>query len=410
MPFVLTAALKDLRRRLADPASLAMWMALPIVIGLLMSLLSSGGGPALKARLIVVDEDKSFLSGLVASAGRQGQLGEMLEIENLDAVAGRKKIDAGDASAMLTIPKGFQDGVLNDRPVALELVTNPAQRILPGIIEEALKMLVEAAFYVQRLFGEQLRAAAGMTSGTTGPSDDAVASISRIFNQRIRTLEATLLPPVVSLEAKTISENAESVDFWALFMPGLIFMSLLFTAQGMSLDIWVEKTGGTLRRSLSTPRGAAALLAGKLVAGIAIMALAAGVAIVLAVTMFGVPVSRAPMAFVWATFSGGALYCYFMLMQTLVTGMRGAQLLSTLVVFPLIMIGGSFFPFEAMPVWMANIGRWTPNGIAVIHVKQLLFGRVDPAALAIAAVAIGVPAILAFLLAARRLGGKFAVS
>src|SRR4029078_1632732 len=139
IPFVLTAAAKDIRRRLRDPSALAMWMGLPIVIGLLMSLLSSGGGPAVKSRLLVVDEDKSFLSGLVLSSGRQGQLGEMLEIETLNAVEGRKKIDAGEASALLTIPRGFQDGVLNDRPVALALVTNPAQRIMPGIIEEALK-------------------------------------------------------------------------------------------------------------------------------------------------------------------------------------------------------------------------------------------------------------------------------
>ena len=36
-----------------------------------------------------------------------------------------------------------------------------------------------------------------------------------------------------------------------LFLPGLLFMSLLFAAQGMSVDIWIEKTRGTLRRTLS---------------------------------------------------------------------------------------------------------------------------------------------------------------
>jgi ABC-type multidrug transport system permease subunit len=80
------------------------------------------------------------------------------------------------------------------------------------------------------------------------------------------------------------------------------------------------------------------------------------------------------------------------------------------VVFPLIMIGGSFFPFEAMPPWMANIGRWTPNGLAVIQLKQLLFGPIDPTAIVIAAIGIGVPAVLAFLLATRRLTGAFATS
>src|SRR4030095_993029 len=281
MRFVPTAAPKDIRRRVSDPTSIIMWVGLPIVLGGLMSLLNSGGGPALKAHLLVVDEDQTFVSGLVASAGQQGRLAEMLQVEKVDAAEGRKQIDAGKASALLTIPKGFQDGVLNDTPVTLSLVKNPAQRILPGIIEEALRMLTEAAFYVQRLFGPALRDVSGTISGNTGPSDDRVAAISRMFNQRLRALETTLLPPVVSLETKTIQTGAaETQDFWSLFLPGLLFMALMFAAQGISTDLWIEKTNGTLRRTLSTPQGAAAFLGGKLVAAAAMMACAVAAALI----------------------------------------------------------------------------------------------------------------------------------
>jgi ABC-type multidrug transport system permease subunit len=410
MRFVLTAALKDIRRRLADPAALAMWLGLPVVIGALMSLLSSGGGPVLKAHLLLVDEDQSLLSRLVASGGSQGKLGDMLEVETVTAAEGRRKIDAGDASALFTIPKGFQEDVLRDKPVALALVTNPAQRILPGIIEEGLKMLVEAAFYVQRLFGPELRTVMDTGGGRAEPSDDQVATISRAFNQRLRLLQDTLVPPVLSLEAKTTTTTAPAADFWSLFLPGLLFMSLLFTAQGMSMDVWTEKTSGTLRRTLSTPQGAGAFLAGKLVAGLAIMAAAVLGTLILGVTMFHIPIARAPVAFVWATFAGGALFCYFVCIQLFATSMRGGQLLSTMIVFPLMMMGGSFFPFEVMPAWMAAIGRWTPNGLAVAHVKQILFGRLDLGALGIAAAAIGLLAVLAFFTGVRRLRGAFAVS
>jgi ABC-type multidrug transport system permease subunit len=410
MRFVLTAARKDIRRRLADPAALAMWMGLPVVIGALMSLLSSGNGPVLKAHLLVVDEDQSFLSGLVLSGSRQGKLGEMLDVELVKVAEGRTKIDAGDASALFTIPKGFQDGIMREQPVTLALVTNPAQRILPGIIEEGLKMLVEAAFYVQRLFGSEVRSVADTIGGGAGPSDDRVAAISRAFSQRLRALQDTLVPPVLSLDTKTTSDSAVTGDFWSLFLPGLLFMSILFAAQGMSTDIWAEKMSGTLRRTLSTPQGAGAFLAGKLVAGLAIMALAVLGTLVLGVTMFHVPIARAPIAFVWATCSGGALFCYFVFIQLFASSMRGGQFLSTMVVFPLMMIGGSFFPFEVMPAWMAAIGRWTPNGLAVANVKQILFGRLDFGALAIAAAAIGGMAVLAFVFGVRRLRGTFATS
>jgi len=36
--------------------------------------------------------------------------------------------------------------------------------------------------------------------------------------------------------------------------------------------------------------------------------------------------------------------------------------MSMLILFPLLMIGGSFFPLEVLPNWLAAIGRWSPNG------------------------------------------------
>jgi len=40
--------------------------------------------------------------------------------------------------------------------------------------------------------------------------------------------------------------------------------------------------------------------------------------------------------------------------------------------FPLLMIGGSFFPTETMPGWMVAIGSWTPIGMAIEQLKALM--------------------------------------
>jgi len=386
-----------------------MWMGLPIVIGVLLSLINGGNGPTPKADLLVVDEDQSFVSRMMIGSSRQGRLAEFLNVEVVTADVGRARIDKADGTALLTIPKGFQDSVLREQPATLALVKNPAERILPVIIEEGLKMLVEAAFYVQRIFGQQLREIADSMGSGTGPSSDGVAAVGRAFNDRLRTVQATLFPPVLTVEAKKPPPEDEP-NFWALFLPGLLFMSVMFTAQGMSIDIWIEKTSGTLRRVLSTPQRVAAFLLGKLAASVVIMALAVIVALVLGVTMFGVPMSRTPAPLAWAAYAGGALFSYLVLIQVLASSTRGGQFLSSMIVFPLMMIGGSFFPLEVMPPWMARIGRWTPNGLGVVQLKEILSGHPDPARLAVAAVAIGVPAALALWIAARRLRGQFAVS
>ena len=408
MPFALIAARKDLARRIKDPAALLLWMGLPIMIGLLLSLVGNGG-PTPKAHLLVVDEDHTLLSRLLVSGGSQGRLADALQIETVDAAAGRARIDKGEANALLTIPSGFQEAVLRDKPMTLALVTNPAQRILPAMIEEALKMLVEAEFYVQRLFGEELRSLADTIGRGGAPPDEAVAAIGRAFNGRMRELQDTLLPPAISLEAKKAAEEHEAKDFWAMFLPGLLFMSLMFAAQGMSLDIWIEKTSATLRRTISTPSGAGALLLGKLLAAMAVMTAAAFAALVLGVTAFGVSIARAPLALAWCIFAGGALFSYLLFIQLLATSQRGGQFLSSMIVFPLMMIGGSFFPLDVMPEWMARIGRWTPNGLAAVETQNILFGHSSGPSLGVAIVAIGLPALVALWLSMRRLR-TFAVS
>jgi ABC-type multidrug transport system permease subunit len=37
-------------------------------------------------------------------------------------------------------------------------------------------------------------------------------------------------------------------------------------------------------------------------------------------------------------------------------------LLTMIVLFPLMMMGGSFFPLDTLPNWLAEIGRLSPNG------------------------------------------------
>lgn len=376
-----------------------------------MSLVIGDSGPAPKAHLLVVDEDRSFLSGLVGAAGRQGQLGQFLQIEELSAADADTKIQAGKASAMLVIPKGFQDGVLREQPTALTLVTNPAQRILPRIIEDGLRITIEAAFYAQRIFGPAIREIVDDSSRATGfPTDDRVADISRRINRSIQQLDGTLIPPVITVETRTEAEQTTNFAFGPLFMPGLIFMSLFFVAQSLSADIWVEKEKGTLRRSLSAPQPQGMLLGAKIAASATIMAAVAVVALTIGVLAFGVAPARVPAVFLWTTFGGTALLCYFLLLQVLGSSQRGANLITTMVVFPLIMLGGSFFPFDIMPPWMAAVGRWTPNGMAVTETKALMFGQPEPGAIALAALLIGGSAAAAFLACLSRLRGRFLAS
>lgn len=400
-----TASLvKDLRRRLADPLALVLWFGIPLLVAGLLGLVS-GGGQGPRGRLLLADADEGLVGFVIAGAARQPPLATFFALERVSEAEGRAELAAGRASALVVVPAGATDAILNEHPVTLSLVTNPSQRILPAIVQEGLEMLVEAVFYLQRLGGDTL-ALVRERQGTRGPlEDERVARISVDLNQRLRRLEPVLFPPVLTLAAAPAAgEGAPAasgaLDIGRLLLPGVLFMALLFVAQGTSDDIWDEQRQGTLRRAMSAPGSVLAFLAAKLASGAAIAAGASLAALVAGVALFGVPPLRALAAWPWCVFGGIVLLCLFQVPQLVATTRQGAGLLSNLIVFPLMMVGGSFFPFEMMPAWMARIGRWTPNGQAVARLKDLLSGTADPAAMAVAVTVMGVAAALALVASA----------
>ena len=406
MRYLLVAARKDVRRRLADPAALAIWIGLPLLLGGLLSFIAGNGDVAPRASVLVADEDDTFVSGLLSTAlGRA----DIMDLQSVTLEEGRQRIDDGDATALLVVPKGFQNAVLDQSSSELTLFTNPSQQILPGIVQEVLEIVVEGVFYVQQIFGPVLRRL--VPDVTTGPPADAdVAAISVEMNQQLARLQNVVIPPAISLTVMTESpeQAGPSLNLGQLFLPGMLFMSFLFIASGMSGDVWEEQRMGTLRRALTTPQSAHALLTGKLLAGVTLMAAIGLVALIVGTWLFDIAWWRVPGALAWCVFAGGALLALLTLLQTLASSQRAADMLSSTIVFPLMMLGGSFFPFEAMPAWMAAVGQWTPNGLGVARLKDLLYGDAAVMPIVIAAVGIGIPAAVAFLLAGRRLRRRFA--
>jgi len=415
--FLLISARKDLKRRFADPVALLIWIGMPVMMGGMMSLLFGGDGQAPRAHVLVVNQDDSVIGNFLVGALGQGGMDEFLSVEEVDLETGRERIGDGDGTALLIVPEGFGTALLNDEPTELTLITNPAQRILPAIIVEGLEILGEAVFYGQRLLGEPIRELAdGPPPGQDFFDSATIAELSAQINDRMTAAGDLLFPPVLDLDfggAETAGEAGEEetaasptgFDLARFFLPGMIFMSILFIAQGMSDDLWKEKQAGTLRRAVSSPNSLLLFVAGKLLAGLLLIAMVATMALLVGVFAFDMSLLRASVAVIWCAYAGTALLCLFLFIAILGSTQRAANLISMMTLFPLMMIGGSFFPFEMMPVWMRTVGAWTPNGLAVVQLRELLFGTPEPAALAVATLAIAATAGVTFLLCVRRLRG-----
>jgi len=406
MRFVLSAALKNLRRQRRDPYAVALWLGVPLVITLLLSLVfgRGGSGGAPRGRLLVADEDKTLLSSLLPSAFSQGELGRMVEVEKVvDRQEGRARIARGDGSALLIIPKGFGAAVLRNEPCRLDLITNPSLRILPSIIEESLSMMAEAVFYLQSLAGDQLKLF------SSGPPEEAtVAEQARTLNRLGKQVQRYLDPLLIELKTTVLEEETRArFNFAEAFFPGTLFLTLMFLGQAQGAEMWKEREGGTLRRLMTTPRSVGQFLGGAVLSSGALIGLLAVCALTAARWVLGLQVRNWIPAVVWMILAGVALFLLMLLVQIHASSARTGNLLASATLFPLVMLGGSLFPFEVMPEGLAAIGRLTPNGFGVAQLKAILTGTVEPLRLAAGFVGVLLWSALTFALAARRLRRGF---
>lgn len=405
MRFLWISVRKDWSRVRRDPFALATSLAIPLILAVMMSLVFGRGQAVPQGRLLVADEDDSVASNLLLGAFTRDPLGKMVLVEKVAQADGRARINRGDGSALLIVPAGFQEAFLRNRPFQLQLFTNPAQRILPQIIQQSLSIMVDGAFYVERLAGDQLRA----FDTQHAPPDELIASVSVSINHLATSLRRYLRPLAMDLETQVVADRSESQQgsFAASFLPSMIFMALLMIANSMALDIWKERLMGTLRRLAASPAPLGAFLVGRLIFVATVFVLVALVGLEAARAIAGVPVASLPAAAMWLTFAGSALFLMMLVVALTASTARAASVMGNLIVFPLAMIGGCFFPFEWMPAWMARIGRLTPNGWAITQFQAILAGEIDARRLAVAVVGLTAVSALMFMVALRRLRAGF---
>ncbi|MGI9270302.1 MAG: ABC transporter permease [Woeseiaceae bacterium] len=363
MKFVLSSMRKDLARWWQDRTAILIWLGIPFLVGgMITTLMDGGDGAKPHGVLLLVDQDDSFLSGLVAGAYTSGELGELISVEKVSLAEGNERINAGEGSGLLIIPEGFGDAFLNEVPVTLTLKTNPSQTILPGIITDVTEILLDAGFYTQRLFGAEIKE---ITSDDGGGDNVAVAVMATRIDNKVDTIAPHLFPPAIDLEIVPPPPSEPRLPLALMFLPGIIMMAILFAANSLAADYWVERQNGTLRRLVFAPGRLTAFVTGK--------ALAVGIvigAIVLITMTIGflyhdIAWAEFPPSLIWLTVSGVGIFAWFGALQMLFATQRTANLLTSILLFPLLMAGGSFFPLAVLPDWIAAIGRLSPNGFVV---------------------------------------------
>ncbi|WP_223787443.1 ABC transporter permease [Marinicella meishanensis] len=375
----ITVAGLRLKRLVREKWGLISWLAIPTIIVFLMSLIAGTGSGKLTGKLLITDHDESAVSQLLAGSFNQGPLAEIFTAKQVTEDEGRQLMDAGEASAWITIDAGFGEAFMNNQPGQLRLVKNPAQSILPQMVETSMQLLVDAATYIQILFAEELAVLKPMLE--TQKFDDAnLVALTLGIKQQLERLESTLFPPQLKLIEKQVAEVEETstnITFGLLMFPGAIIMALIFSANSLAVLIWDDAGNGVIPRLAATPKALQAYSTGQFLGAAAVFTFLTTVLATLGGLYFALPWWQIPAIIVWLVFAGLVLYAMFVFIALLMPTGKVANITISATTFPLLMLGGSFFPMESMPPWLAGIGQFLPNGFLLKGLKDWLL-RQEP--------------------------------
>lgn len=381
MSFSHTVAKYSIKKTLLEKWQLTMWIVIPLVIGGLFSLITdSEGQPKPVGVLLVTDHDETMLSEFVTGSFSRGPLAEIFRLKRVSAAEAEKLMADSEASAWVEVPKGFSDSFLANKPSSLKLVKNPSQNILPNIAETSLTLVADAGHYIQNLFGKELQTF-NQVFKNEDISDAQMAQISVQIKKTIEQLQGQLFPPQLEAKKKVVQKKSNKqtqkqseTTFLMLMFPGIMFMSLMFAAQGLALEFWKDKSSGVLRRIFASPQELGAYQLGKAMYSFVAFLIIAVVIGVLGLIMLNANFSKLFVILFWVGLSGMVLWSMMLFLCLLMPSEKSASIVTSAMVFPLLMLGGSFFPFESMPKWMVAIGQWLPNGYLVQSFKKWFTG------------------------------------
>jgi ABC-2 type transport system permease protein len=398
----------DVRRHLKSPLAIVIYMIIPLAMTGLIGVIfgpRTEGSELPPIPVILVDNDKALASKLLLGAFDVDQMKKMFLVTVTDEADGRKRMGRGKASAMIVIPEGFTLDLLDAKTVTLVVLKNPSEQFLPDIVEEFMNTLAVMLSGVVQGFSDEVKGIRAMIDKPVEifPWDKLGPELGRA-QKKIVAARKYLDPLLIRLkgeetEAAGARTRFTQSDLFAMILPGMAVMFLLFIVQTLMRDIVTEREDGKLRRLMTTPLRPVELI-GARIAGGWIM----GVIVLLVMVAAGTLVFRVAWGpFGWFLLLGAVASfwaaAFFALLHALVRNRNQAGAFSAPIILAFSLFGGSMMNVEAMPKAFVKIGLLTPNRWFIDGASLVREGRFPiPSLLVLAAsglllLALAVPAL-----------------
>ena len=172
--------------------------------------------------------------------------------------------------------------------------------------------------------------------------------------------------------------GTQGVDLRTFIYPGVLAMSVMFTAIFSAASIVWDREFGFLREMLVAPVRRSSIVLGKCLGG----ATVAGFQGLIVIAMAGlVDVPYAPLmlleVFALQVLLAFAITAFGVMAAARISQMQSFMALTQMLVMPMFFISGALFPVSELPAWLAVLNRIDPLTYAVDPMRRVVFGELD---------------------------------
>jgi ABC-2 type transport system permease protein len=172
--------------------------------------------------------------------------------------------------------------------------------------------------------------------------------------------------------------STHGVNLKTFIYPGVLCISVMFTAMFSAASIVWDREFGFLREMMVAPIRRSSIVVGKCLGGATVASLQGLILLCLAWTV-DVPYSLTLILGVMALqlLLAFGLTAFGVMAAARVKQMQSFMGLMQLVVMPMFFISGAFFPVTNLPGWLAVLNRLDPLTYAVSPMRTLVFAHLD---------------------------------
>jgi ABC-2 type transport system permease protein len=205
----------------------------------------------------------------------------------------------------------------------------------------------------------------------------------RFFNDRMRIATA-LVQPLLFLFVlgsglqRLSSAGTHGVDLKTFIYPGVLCISVMFTAMFSAASIVWDREFGFLREMMVAPVRRSSIVIGKALGGATVASFQGVIMICLAgavhvpydpVLIIGILAIQALLAFSITSFG--------LMVAVRIKQMQSFMGVMQMIVMPMFFISGALFPVSNLPGWLAFLNRIDPLAYAVDPMRRLVFSHLD---------------------------------